>query len=65
MIKVDESVAGPKLCPEFLPGDQLPGAQDQNRKNFERLADEFKFEPVFPQLTGVEIGLIRTESNAF
>jgi hypothetical protein len=64
VIKIHEGVSWPQLGPKFIAGHELTRALHQHCQDFERLPNQLNSGSVFPQLMGMQIGLIGTKSQS-
>lgn len=65
VLVIDKCARRPKLCREFLPGDDRAAPFKQTEKQFQRLFLKANPDAVFSQLAGLRVQLKHAESQTF
>jgi hypothetical protein len=63
VIEVDKDVGGPEALAEFVAGDDLTGALEEDGQELQRLLGQGEFGPVPAELAGLEIELKEAKVN--
>src|SRR5262249_7073383 len=63
VIKVDECIVGPQFASQLLPGNDAPGAIQENQKKLKRLRLKLDLHPVFAEFTSLCVYLESTKAE--
>jgi hypothetical protein len=63
VVKIDESIIGPKPLPKFFPGDDFAAPFQQNCENPARLLLKLDLSALLPKFTRAHINLVDTEAD--